>query len=209
VVRQKEPAGGGQAHGVPRADARRNQQRILRAAARLLAEDPGVSMQRIADAAEVARPTVYRRYPNRETLINAILGQALEDLTGILRGIGERTERPGEAIADLLRAFAEVGVRYPMLLGFRPAAHDHDGDDGHGGPLTGWDELAGKFNGLVLQAQAQGALRPGIRPYVLLLSFIGALDMALQPTRHGASPEEANETASQVADIFLEGIQRR
>jgi AcrR family transcriptional regulator len=208
-VRQQEPEGGRQAQGVPRADARRNQQRILRAAARLLAGDPGVSMQRIADAAEVARPTLYRRYPNRETLIDAILGQALEDLTGILREIRERTRRPEEAIADLLRAFAEVGVRYPMLLGFRPAAHDHDGDGGHGGPLTGWDELAGKFNGLVLQAQAQGTLRPDVRPDVLLLSFIGALDMALQPTRHGASPEAATETASQVVGIFLEGIQRQ
>jgi len=209
VVRQKEPTGGGQAQGAPRADARRNQQRILRAAARLLAEDPGVSMQRIADAAEVARPTVYRRYPNRQSLIDAILGQALEDLTGILRDIGEPAERPGEAIAGLLRALAEVGVRYPVLLGFRPAAHDHDSDGGHGGLLTGWDELADTFNGLVLQAQAQGALRPSIRPYVLLLSFIGALDMALQPARHGASAEAATETASQVVGIFLEGIQRQ
>lgn len=214
-VRPDLPHAGGQHPRVPRADAVRNQRRILRAAARLLAEDPAASMQRIADAAEVARPTVYRRYPNRDALVRAILEQALDDLAAALRELrdegppGGADDRTAQRLADHLRAFARVAVDYPVLTGFRPAPHTHaDGGD-HGGHLTGWDEVAGAFGDLIRGAQAEATVRPDIRPDVLLLAFTGALDMALQPARRGGDPDTINQVAGQVVDMFLNGIRAR
>jgi AcrR family transcriptional regulator len=57
-------------------DALRNDRLILEAAARVLAEDPKATMQRIADEAGVARLTVYRRYRDREALRRAIFEAA-------------------------------------------------------------------------------------------------------------------------------------
>ncbi|WP_226961579.1 MULTISPECIES: TetR/AcrR family transcriptional regulator [Streptomyces] len=69
-----------------RADAERSVRAILGAAERVLAEDPGASMEQIAAAAGVARTTIHRRFANRQALIEALatsaagqLAQAVDD----------------------------------------------------------------------------------------------------------------------------------
>jgi len=205
------PAGPAGAAGGPalRADARRNQQRILRAAARLLARDPAASVQRIAEAAEVARPTVYRRYPTRDALVDAILGQAIDDLAEVLRDGRQRAGDPAEVLAGVLRGVAGVAIAYPVLLGARPPAHEHGSGGRHGGRLAAWDDALGQFGIMIARAQARGVVRRGLRPEVLFLSLVGALDLALQPARHSPGEDATAGIADQVVMIFLDGIRAR
>uniref|UniRef100_A0AAU2W100 TetR/AcrR family transcriptional regulator n=1 Tax=Streptomyces sp. NBC_00008 TaxID=2903610 RepID=A0AAU2W100_9ACTN len=63
-----------------RADAERSVRAILEAAERLLAEDPGASMEQIAAAAGVARTTIHRRFANRQSLIEALASSAARQL---------------------------------------------------------------------------------------------------------------------------------
>jgi AcrR family transcriptional regulator len=53
---------------------------ILEAAERVLAEEPGASMEQIATAAGVARTTIHRRFANRQALIEALASSAARQL---------------------------------------------------------------------------------------------------------------------------------
>ncbi|MGV9849104.1 TetR/AcrR family transcriptional regulator [Streptomyces sp. NPDC003442] len=61
-----------------RADAERSTARILEAAETVLAEDANASLERIADAAGLARATVHRRFASRTALLDALAGQLTE-----------------------------------------------------------------------------------------------------------------------------------
>jgi len=63
-----------------RADAERSVRAILEAAVRVLAEDPGASMEQIAAAAGVARTTIHRRFASRQALIEALASTAARQL---------------------------------------------------------------------------------------------------------------------------------
>ncbi|CAL9351886.1 TetR/AcrR family transcriptional regulator [Streptomyces sp. enrichment culture] len=63
-----------------RADAERSVRAILEAAERVLAEEPGASMEQIAAAAGVARTTIHRRFASRQALIEALASSAARQL---------------------------------------------------------------------------------------------------------------------------------
>jgi AcrR family transcriptional regulator len=64
-----------------RADARRNREIVLRAAARVFAEEGlEVSLGRIAQRAGVGAGTVYRHFPSKEILLEAVLAEHIEAL---------------------------------------------------------------------------------------------------------------------------------
>lgn len=65
---------------VLRADAERSMRAILEAAERVLADDPGASLEQIAEEAGLARTTVHRRFANRQALIDALAVSAKQQL---------------------------------------------------------------------------------------------------------------------------------
>ena len=62
-----------------RSDAALNRSRILEFARRVLAEDENASMAGIASAAKLGRGTLYRHFPTRAALLDAVRAQARED----------------------------------------------------------------------------------------------------------------------------------
>jgi AcrR family transcriptional regulator len=65
----------------PRADARRNRERLLDAARDAFASGPGpVTLDRIARDSGVGIGTLYRHFPTREALVEALYRQELADL---------------------------------------------------------------------------------------------------------------------------------
>ncbi|MBX7555408.1 TetR/AcrR family transcriptional regulator [Streptomyces sp. NPDC004232] len=191
-----------------RVDARRNQQRILRAAAHVLADDPAAGMQRIADEAQVARLTVYRRYPTREALIEAILGEAVAEFESAMdEADSPHTDAP-RAIGHLIRALAGIGAKYPILLqgnaasGQEPARHE-SGQTGHDTTA-----IVERFDALIARGQADGTVRPDLTPELLRYSLFGALAMSLRLARGRADDHlhTADDIGTQVASIIVDGL---
>ncbi|WP_068397732.1 TetR/AcrR family transcriptional regulator [Kribbia dieselivorans] len=82
-----------------RADAQRNRERILTAAKELLA-DRGISVgfDEIARAAGVGTGTVYRRFPCRDALIDALFEEKLDEIVAIAdAALAEHDVRAGIA----------------------------------------------------------------------------------------------------------------
>lgn len=182
-----------------RADARRNIQSILEAAARLLAEDPGASMQQIAEAAEVSRPTVYRHFADREELIEAIRVEVMEQAFERLEAAAASTDPADVALARLIGEVAEIASRYPVLgalIGGRPP-------DGRKPP----NRVIESFDALLARGRRDGTLRAGLRPEILGPATMGALFLALRAgTTRGADPREVG---AEVAALVLDGARPR
>ncbi|MCP2293126.1 TetR/AcrR family transcriptional regulator [Nocardia amikacinitolerans] len=94
-----------------RADAARNRAKVLAAAARLFASrDPrAVTMDDIAKAAGVGRGTLYRRYPDTNSIAVALLDEHERALQERLLH-GEPPLGPGASPAERLAAFYEAMV---------------------------------------------------------------------------------------------------
>ncbi|MFB7844429.1 TetR/AcrR family transcriptional regulator [Microbacterium sp. NPDC056052] len=105
-----------------RADAARNREKVLAAAATLLAaaEPSQVSMGQIARAAGVGRATLYRRYPDVHSIAVALLDEHERDLQRrMMEGpppLGPGAS-PGERLTAFFAAMVDLLERFgPLLL---------------------------------------------------------------------------------------------
>jgi AcrR family transcriptional regulator len=169
--------------GIPRrADARANDERILRAAARVLAEDPHATIQRIADEAGVVRLTVYRRYPGREALRRAIFEAAAAEAVTVIPDDGD----PIAALRRLIVEMTAIARRYPLLVA--------DGEAQPSIPAT--RAMRRAVRGLVRRGQESGVLRGDLPADLLPQAIVGTLRMS-------------DADGEQIADLLLEGFRVR
>lgn len=100
----------------PRIDARRNQLHILEVAERFFAEHGvGGSLDAIAKEAGVGPGTLYRHFPNREALIDALLRARGETLSARRDEIHEHIQDTTEALAAWLEALGEWATAFDGL----------------------------------------------------------------------------------------------
>src|SRR5690242_6947383 len=89
---------------------------ILDGAAQVIAlRGEQVSMNDVAEAAGVARATVYRYFPNRETLFDELAQVALSDVAERLAAARIDEVAPAEGIARAVRALVDVGYSFVLL----------------------------------------------------------------------------------------------
>src|SRR6266550_3643368 len=90
---------------------------ILDAAAHALSEHGrSANMADVAEAAGISRATLYRYYPDREALLDALAAQALADAGSRLADAGLERAPVEEAIERIVRALTAVGDRYAVLV---------------------------------------------------------------------------------------------
>jgi AcrR family transcriptional regulator len=97
-----------------RADAARNLAGVLRAGARLLAENPDTPLSAIAAEAGVDRSTVHRRFATREALLSAVFEAKLDSSERVLDA-ARLTEAPvAVALHRYVEAIIPVSREWPV-----------------------------------------------------------------------------------------------
>jgi AcrR family transcriptional regulator len=167
---------------------------ILDAAAHVLAERGGsANMAEVAAASGVSRATLYRYYPSREALLDALAAQALADAGGRIADAGlERCSVP-EAIERIVRALLAVGDRYAVLLGEQVEPDRAEAERVVGAPLRA----------VFARGIEQGVLRDDVPPEVLQMLFGGLLTGAIKLV--GERLLGLEETAATTTAVFLDG----
>jgi AcrR family transcriptional regulator len=150
-----------------RADAQQNRDRILAVAREALIAASDASLNSIAKKAGVGPGTLYRHFPNRESLVLAVYRrdvQQLVDYAGALLA-----EHPP---LDALRLWFDRLAHYGRIKqGLADVLHAAT-SDGLVGETYG--PVIGAITQLLRACDAAGAIRPGLDPddVLLLLSFL-------------------------------------
>jgi len=144
-----------------RADAARNREKVLRAAREAFAESGyGVPLDEIAARAGVGPGTVYRHFPAKEALFEAVVTARVEDLIADARGRAAAAD-PGEAFFGFLARMAEESA----------AKRDLPDAISIAGSLR--EDLHAALDVLLLHAQEAGAVRAGVRTSDLVVLLKG------------------------------------
>ena len=167
---------------------------ILDAAARVLSErGSSANMADVAAAAGVGRATLYRYFPDREALLDALASHAIADSAARLADAGLERAPVAEAIERIVRAVTAVGDRYAVLSGEHVEADPNEVER----------LLAAPVRAVLTRGVESGLLRQDLPPDVLFELFRGILGAANNLIRHGGLGLE--EASAAAASVFLEG----
>ncbi|GGZ73421.1 TetR/AcrR family transcriptional regulator [Streptomyces bluensis] len=180
-----------------RADAERSVRLILEAAERVLAADPGATLEQIAEAAGVARTTVHRRFANRQALLEALTESAERQLAEAIEEARPDTAPPLVALHRVTANVLRVKGAWSFALG-HPAAQ---------ACTTGavWAGVNARCLELFGRAQREGLFHPEADLEWTRRVYYALIGEALNDAR-GRDPESL---AALVADTLLHGVGQR
>jgi AcrR family transcriptional regulator len=161
-----------------RRDAERNRQRILDAARELVAEAGlDISHDDIARAAEVGVGTVYRRFPDKQQLIDELFDERVDQII-TLADEARRIDDPWQGLCAFIAGNLELqasdqGLK-ELMLGNGRASELAQRAQRRIGPAV---------RELVKRAHASGQLRPdvGVEDFPLIQMMVGAV---MEDARH-------------------------
>ncbi|GLY14730.1 TetR/AcrR family transcriptional regulator [Kineosporia rhizophila] len=157
-----------------RKDAERNRQRILTAARTLLAEQGlGVSHDQLAEAADVAVGTVYRRFPDKDSLLEALFAEDVDQVVELAERALE-VEDAWQGLVTFVTRSLEVQAGNRGLKEFLMFNVTSDT------MTTCRARLLPLIDQIVARGHAAGVLRPGITSYDL-----GMIPLMVGPVMDG------------------------
>jgi TetR/AcrR family transcriptional regulator, mexCD-oprJ operon repressor len=169
---------------------------ILDGAAQLFAvQGDQASMSDVAEAAGVARATVYRYFPSRENLLDELARAAVDDVEQRLASARIDAVAPEEGIARAVRALVDVGDPF-VLLARRRALSDSEGFQ---------RSLIRPLRELFERAQADGDIREDIASARLTEALIGLIVGVLT----SVPPLGREDATATVTGLFLDGSRAR
>jgi TetR/AcrR family transcriptional regulator, mexCD-oprJ operon repressor len=149
-----------------RAVADRNRHSILEAAIQVLAATPEAGVAEVACAAGVGRATVYRHFPSRDALIEALREHARDEARERFAAAAIDEGDPIEALERMAAAMLALGDRYRVIF---PPGHNSQRRS---------ELLLKPLNRLIARAQAEGAIDPALPPGWVIASLRALLRAA-------------------------------
>ena len=179
-----------------RADARRNYQKLLTAAAEAFTErgTDDVSLEEIARRAGVGIGTLYRHFPTRQALLEAVYRDQVEALRARADEL-IATKPPAEALASWLRDLLDFGRTKRMLTTALLTTHNKDSELMSSGSRM----VRGAATDILAGAQEAGVARADANPADLM-----RLVHAISLTAEWAADD--NEQADRLLALVLDGL---
>jgi AcrR family transcriptional regulator len=178
----------------PRADASRNREQLLAVATRMFAAaDAEPSMRAIAAEAGVGIATLYRHFPTREALVDAVYQDQVSRLTTGARELLAQLD-PATALRRWMDLFGEwIATKNGMLDTL--LAMIESGEIAHTDTRT---ELLAAVNDILEAGRATGDLRPDIPAEVIAAALIGIFTVAGTPSQ--------KPTATTLLNLLMDGL---
>lgn len=160
-----------------RADARRNRDCILRAADEAFAElGLSVPVDEIARRAGVGAGTLYRHFPTKEALFEAVLVAHLDAIAARARELADH-EDPGEALFEFMACLSQEAASKKSLIDALADA----GVDVKESASDSKCAVEDGFKVLLTRAQQAGYIRTDVTIADLFALVMGTCAMANQP----------------------------
>ena len=177
----------------PRTDAQRNRERILEVAKAAFAQSgASASLDEIAREAGVGPGTLYRHFPTREALLEAVYRTEVEKLAAAQEEFA-RTLPPVEALRAWMLLFIDhIAAKKLIAPVFNTLVGDPNKVFEKSHALT-WDAI----RALVKRAIKSGDIRKDIEPFDLLRALIGVSSVSSSP--------DWQQSAKRLVDILITG----
>jgi AcrR family transcriptional regulator len=177
----------------PRADAVRNRERVLEAAKTVFnAGGPEASLEAVAKRAGVGIGTLYRHFPTREDLFEAVYRREVEQLSELAEQL--KNGDPVDALRRWLRSGVEfVATKKGMVAALALAVQS--GSELH---AFSFERLTKAIGSLLDRAAVAGAMRADVSPEDLLRAFFGMCYMHDQPGWQSS--------VLRMLDVFVDGL---
>ena len=180
----------------PRADSARNRQLLIDAAkAGFSAVGLDVSLEEIARRAGVGIGTLYRHFPTREAVVEAVYRREVEHLAEAVPQLLQ-TSPAGEALHKWMHLFVDyiatkriIAPSLAAAAARTPALHK-----------TSLELITGAVSTLVKRAVASGDVRKDIDPSDLLRAMVGV--------SYGNPDAGWEASARRLIDILMDGLRR-
>jgi AcrR family transcriptional regulator len=180
-----------------RADARRNRERILAAARDVFAEQgPDAPLEEVARRARLGIGTLYRRFPDRGSLIREVALDVLTRAAEESAAARDQEPDPFRALARYLHRMLDlrIGIAIPSLLGRVSLAENE--------LASTRERLVAVVTQILDAARRDGTLRPDVT-----FGDLGLLVMRLSRPLPGALPAELDRTlAHHQLDLLIDGL---
>ena len=181
------------AHRKLRMDAQRNRERILEVAKEAFARSgASTSLDDIAKQAGVGAGTLYRHFPTREALLEAVYRTEVEKLAAAERKLAQDLS-PVEALRAWMLLFVDYFATKKIIA---PALNTLVG-----GPSKVYEasaaQITGAIRALVERAVESGHIRSDLDPLDLLRALIGVSNVACGP--------DWQQSARRLVDILITG----
>jgi AcrR family transcriptional regulator len=180
-----------------RADSIRNRELLLETATQVFsAGGPQASLETVARQAGVGIGTLYRHFPTREALFEAVYRHEVDhlgDLAEQLAGDGN----PVEALRRWLHANVRlVATKKGMIEALQLVAHGSSDLKAYS-----FERLSGAIGLLLDRAIAANEIRPDVPPEDILRTLVGIF--------YSQGTSEWQSSALRLVDIFVDGLRKR
>jgi AcrR family transcriptional regulator len=178
----------------PRVDAVRNRERVLEAARAVFSSGGAeASLEAVARAADVGIGTLYRHFPTREALFEAVYRREVQHLADLAEQLKQEAQ-PVEALRLWMRSIVKfVATKKGMSAALALAAYKNSELFSHS-----FDRLTQAVGGLLERATAAGEIRAVITAEDLLRALVGMCYMHDQPGWQ--------TSVLRLVEVFIDGL---